>query len=138
MKKPLRPRAAFVEWLNYIQDRIDFEEMQKDGMMDVYFAAMEFIGEVASNSTYNHFFEEDIQLVLYLSNHEGVTLKECAEYLSISIQQTSGRLNKLIKSGFAFSKQEKKERYYSLTPYGKKKIFEYVLENKDINETRRG
>jgi len=134
----IRPRAAFVEWLNYIQSKIDFDEMEKDGKMELYFAAMQFVGEVAGNASYNHFFEEDIELMTYLYDAQEVTKLECANRLGISLPQINGRLNKLIKNGYLFYKEEKKQLYFILTPFGRKAIFEYILQGNDINETRSG
>lgn len=124
--KLLRPRTAFKHFMNYLNSEVlDFDKIERDGMMETYYKAMEFVGEAAGNSAYSPFYKEDGVLMLAIET-QTKSMDELCETLEVSSRSMAPRMNKLVNYGYVSSLKEKKVTYYKLTPYGRKYLEELI------------
>ena len=131
-EKVIKPRTAFRQFMNYLQsDMIDFEKVEADGMMETYFKAMQFVGEVAANTSYSPFYPEDGQLLMAISKNT-MSISELVELVSSSIQSMAPKMNKLINLGIASSFKENKTTYYNITPFGRKYLEDLVRDENSV------
>lgn len=124
--KLLRPRTAFKNFINYLNAKVlDFDQIEEDGMMEVYYKAMEFVGTVSGNSAYSPFYKQDALLMLAIEAQTR-SMQELCTSMETNSNSMAPKMNKLINYGFASSLSEKKITYYKLTPYGRKYLEELI------------
>lgn len=126
----MKPRTAFVDFINYIHTKLDFEELVDEGFFNTYLAAMEFVEEVAGNALYSELYKEDYNLLEAADSFS--TTSELVERTGYSLQSISARINKLIRKGLLFSTTEKRVNYYKITPYGKMELEKAILDEDSL------
>lgn len=122
------PKANFVKMVSYWQEHMDFEQLEKDKMTDVYFAGMKYFEQIAGRGGKVELFPKDIELLLLLTGDKHLTIKELAEQHASNTRALSKLVYKLVVRGYVSSYKEKGRNYYRLTPYGEKILIEEILE----------
>ena len=126
MKNIYKPRTAFKDFINYLHGNVlDFEQMEKNGHLEMYHKAMQFVGEVAGNIAYSPFYKEDIELLMAVER-KVMSCQELADITGVSVRSVAPRLNKLVNLAYVYSFREKKNVYYNITPFGREKLEEYI------------
>ena len=130
--KHIRPRTAFKHFMNYLNSQVlDFEQLEKGDMMETYYKAMQFFGEVAGNSAYSPFYHEDAKLLLSIERRT-MSLDELVDIMDSSVRSMGTKMNKLINYGYVTNLKEKKVTYYRLTPYGRKFLEELINDSESV------
>lgn len=122
------PKANFVKLVSYWQEHTDFEQLEKDKMMDVYFAGMKYFEQLVGRGGKVELFPKDIELLLLLTGDKHLTIEEMAELHSSNTRSLNKLVYKLIVRGYVSSYREKNRNYYRLTPYGERTLIEEILE----------
>lgn len=132
-EKNLKPRTAFKQFLNYLHsEMLDFEKIEEDGMFDIYVKAMQFVGEVAGNSSYSPLYKIDGEILMMLEQNAAISIKDASARFDTTYKSMAPRMSKLINLGFVSSFKENKETYYKITPYGSKFLTELVLDPESV------
>lgn len=123
------PKANFIQLVSYWQEHTDFEQLEKDKMLETYFAGMKYFEQIAGKAGKVELFPEDIELLLMLKGDRHTTIEELAEMSSFNKMALNKKIYKFIVRGFVSSYKEKRQKYYRLTPYGEKMLIEEILNN---------
>ena len=131
-EKVMKTRTAFKNFINYLQaEMIDFDKVEQDGMMEVYFKAMQFVGEVAGNTSYSPFYKEDGELLLAVERNI-MSMEELSELTGADYRSLAPKMNKLINLGTVSSTKEKRKTFYKITPFGLKYLEALVQDENSV------
>lgn len=131
--KEMRPRNAFKHFINYLHSNVlDFEKIEEDGMFDTYVKAMQFVGEVAGNSTYSPLYKMDGEILMMLEQNLAVSMEDASARFDTTFRSMAPKMTKLINLGFVSSFKENKATYYKITPYGSKVLRDLVLDPESV------
>lgn len=133
IEKNIKPRTAFKQFLNYLHSEVlDFEKIEEDGMFDTYVKAMQFVGEIAGNSSYSPLYKIDGEILMVLKQNPAVSIKDASARFDTTYRSMAPKMTKLINLGFVSSFKENKETYYKITPYGSIILTELVLDPESV------
>lgn len=117
--------------MNYLQSKIQWEEIEELGMEETYFTGMKFFSQICGNAEKNSLLEIHYECLGYLNEGAKTTKDFCYIYDTHNNEVISW-LTKLTKLGLAYSFKEKKVTYYNITPLGKQTLYREV--NRLIDE----
>ena len=131
-EKVVKPRTAFRQLINYLQrEMIDFEKLENDDMLNTYYHAMRFVGEVAGNTAYSPFYRKDSDILVLLAANT-LSMQEISERTERNVQSLAPSLAKLVNLGLATNFTERvakvQNTYYTITPYGLKFLEELIAD----------
>ena len=120
-------KADFIALVNYWHERADFEQMEKDKMMDTYFRGMQYFDIQFGKRGKTELFPEDIKYMLSIRGSKHYTAEELAKMNDETPERMRAKMYKLMLKGFVTSYRENNKTYYRITPYGEKMLVDEVL-----------
>lgn len=128
-----KDKQAFMQIFSYALNFLTLEKLEEDGLLDTYFLALNFYEEKFGNKETNKLTLADIDFLVVLQT-KALTSDEICAMISIDKKTFANRINKVIEKGFcsSFLDEKKKNRYYELTPYGKKRLRESIYEMENL------
>lgn len=112
----------FLRFANYIVKQVDWEQLEKDEMLEDYCKGMDWFLNKFFNQAQLYLSEMDCQFLrMFVDNNLSYEeIKKYTTYKSVNIQ-----MMKYMRFGLITTKKEKKITYYELTPFGKHTLFNY-------------
>lgn len=126
------PRKNAVQLFNWMHANCNFEELEKNNWLEIYYSGMKWFETNLGNAGYVELSEEDIECLLTLHS-SSKTMLEISNITGISIQALKQKLFKLTTRGLIIPYNENKSGkdkvvYYKLSLYGKNILIEKVTE----------
>lgn len=126
-------RQDFIKLINWYQSKVPFEEIEKDGMEEIYFRGMTFFGEVAGNTKYNIIDDLDF-LILATLNNKPFSIKELSSVLGVSVPKIVIKTTALIERGYAYSDKTKEGTILFISELGKREYRKELFERENEDE----
>lgn len=115
-------KENFLKFANYIIKKVDWEEMEKDNMLESYCKGMDwFLGKFFDQKQL-YLNEEDCKF-LRMFVDRNMTFDEIEKYTTYLNPQML--MLKYMRFGLIRTFKEKTVTYYEITPFGKKMLFKY-------------
>lgn len=123
----ITPKASFVRLVEYWNSKVTEKELKEAGVIDHYFAGMQYFAEFFGKIDKEPLFDDDIELMLLLRGDVHYTTEELAEKSGQSVVHLNRKMHKLVLKGYVSAYVEKRVRYYCLTLFGDRELRNIIL-----------
>lgn len=118
-------KQAFMQFFAYALNQVEFNQMEKDGMLDLYMTAMQFYEKNYGNGDKNRLTSADIEFLLTIQSM-AKSGSEIMNELGIDAKTIANRITKSMEKGIICTFFERGTRYYKLTDYGRTRLKEEI------------
>jgi hypothetical protein len=120
-------KKDFISVFNYLISKVNFDEIESDGMLERLNKAVEYVQRnIANLTSTDTLYTEDYD-VLYGLMYKPLVMSEIADILGKSEESAKLKVEKLVSNCLAYTFYDKKKLYIGVTYYGRKEYEQYKL-----------